>query len=585
MDPDLDATDLYARLGVSRGASQEEVKRAYVTLVKRYTPELAPEEFKRIREAYETLSDPERRREYDKALPPALQKLVDAAGQAMRVHDYPKAEQSYKQVLVEMPDLHWVRNLLGLCFIYQGNAAMAVTQYERLLREKTLDAATRGNAAQAYRMAKRLPEAEREYRAAMNASEGEQKLHFGLELIATIGERNLVAADKEAVAQLDGMAPGGPEAIEYGAKRLEITALLGWRDHIQPRLAQVVRGVTTDEQKERAATAMGRVAWRLFRYQLFVHALPIARAAKQLCPADANYDGLETASSLLCNFDFDGARRLLFTHVAFAAPGYWLGGLAQTIREYCESHAVFKGMRRVETVPTVRTFYGIGPRIYGKRDRDELTNTHVVTLYFTAFFVPLFPLSCYRVRIGDNGLRYFLARVPYARRDRLHWWAFGVALVALFVWGRLGAGTTAGGDSALVPTSDTVAAESTTFAPAPDAAAIYEGEAVNTTDTTLQIRAPMRLVLTSWHGRPNGRVELLPPLGGTGMCQVRARGDSVLIGSISGVGDTIAWVGAWNGDALRGQYVITGGRFAKQHGTWWVARARGRPIPRQLNPW
>jgi molecular chaperone DnaJ len=63
--------DHYEVLGVARNASDEEIKRAYRDLARRYHPDSRPddpeagERFKEISVAYETLRDPERRRRYD----------------------------------------------------------------------------------------------------------------------------------------------------------------------------------------------------------------------------------------------------------------------------------------------------------------------------------------------------------------------------------------------------------------------------------------------------------------------------------------------------------------------------------------
>jgi molecular chaperone DnaJ len=63
--------DLYVLLGLSQGASDADIKRAYKRLARRFHPDINPGDrtaemrFRQILEAYETLIDPERRHRYD----------------------------------------------------------------------------------------------------------------------------------------------------------------------------------------------------------------------------------------------------------------------------------------------------------------------------------------------------------------------------------------------------------------------------------------------------------------------------------------------------------------------------------------
>lgn len=65
-------TDYYDVLGINKNADEKTIKKAYRKLAKKYHPDINPGDsnaeakFKEVTEAYEVLSDPEKKKLYDR---------------------------------------------------------------------------------------------------------------------------------------------------------------------------------------------------------------------------------------------------------------------------------------------------------------------------------------------------------------------------------------------------------------------------------------------------------------------------------------------------------------------------------------
>lgn len=125
----------YEILGVSKQASESEIKKAYFTMVRRYTPERDPEKFQEIRKAYEALKAGE-----EKEMPvltvsddPWAVKLYDHIRTRLSQHNYKLAANIAEEALYHFPKEGVFRYYLALAERNAGYTGKAVKNCELLV--------------------------------------------------------------------------------------------------------------------------------------------------------------------------------------------------------------------------------------------------------------------------------------------------------------------------------------------------------------------------------------------------------------------------------------------------------------------
>ena len=148
--------DYYTTLGVARGATDDEIKRAYRKLAKEWHPDRHPEnereevekKFKGIAEANEVLSDPEKRKRYDalyvaRITPFKRHELAAGITSLRLVGSWHGYESSYRDaVMRQLAHAHWREQVwsplmfvemnrarTGLCLSAEEGAMFVSTEY------------------------------------------------------------------------------------------------------------------------------------------------------------------------------------------------------------------------------------------------------------------------------------------------------------------------------------------------------------------------------------------------------------------------------------------------------------------------
>lgn len=142
----------YDILGIDINSSKVDIKKAYFKLVRVYSPEKNPEEFGKIRKAYEVLIDEKSRAEYDAITQygEEIREYRQIAEKAMEEHDYKLAIKTYKKILLIEPSSSSAKNELGLALLEDDKVDESINQFLELLDLYPKNSTFLSNLAHAY---------------------------------------------------------------------------------------------------------------------------------------------------------------------------------------------------------------------------------------------------------------------------------------------------------------------------------------------------------------------------------------------------------------------------------------------------
>ena len=131
----------YQVLRIERTVDERAIKKAYFTLIREFPPDKHPEEFKKIREAYEVLSDPVARQRFDAAdkdfeeYGDELASLLRAVEEKVKAGNDVEAQAALTALLEEHPTLTVARENLAFSYMRTGAHEDALKQWKKLSKD------------------------------------------------------------------------------------------------------------------------------------------------------------------------------------------------------------------------------------------------------------------------------------------------------------------------------------------------------------------------------------------------------------------------------------------------------------------
>jgi len=274
--------DYYATLKIDKNAGQTEIKKAYFALVRVYPPDKHPEEFMKIREAYEVLIDENTRSQYDAVdNMPDIVKLYFKEGQkALEAGEVEDAIRLLEQVIKSYPHFSVVNSLLGEAYLLNDNSGKAIRIFESLVKKEQNNAGFVRQLAHAYAMRGWRNKAITHYDKALTLDEDNISLWLGLIECYQEG-KEFDQAREIILAGLEVSNKKGWDNLSLYAHIIIADIFSEKTEDLQKHLAEMRKKALENEE------AQTNVGWYLARLAKSIAGLSFHRESAELIAAAA----------------------------------------------------------------------------------------------------------------------------------------------------------------------------------------------------------------------------------------------------------------------------------------------------------
>lgn len=367
----------YSLLEIDEGASADKIKKAYFTAVRRFPPERFPDEFKKIREAYDTLSNPESRREYDEMLHTGTryEEPFNIGRKAFEDGDYETAYRQFEIARKLVVKRHSViENLMGLTCMEREEYKKATDIFRDLTEAFPENSVFHSNLGYSYFKRGMYVQAVKAMEEALRYDRSNVENWLALSYCRF----KMREFDRSRAALKEGIRHCG-ENVSFYLKLLELDAAEGNAGAFQEDLEQLVGLVGKDkEMKENVTWSLTEIAQFLIDERKPDYAAKIFEKLRKLNP------GKKAIREM-----YEEASRLEGLHAEFERLKSDMA-VHKMLLEYIEGKIYFDGyesdddsldvMRRLilmqpaALIPSIRYIKSRFPLIY-EADRDFFETT------------------------------------------------------------------------------------------------------------------------------------------------------------------------------------------------------------------